>query len=293
MDYYTNKMDMKPSFIIFLLVFTGFLSCNKDEVSLPLTPDLVSEIKAYDLDNNGNSSDIRVDFQVKDNRNVIEYRIMFVPTSVSDLFDVEEAENVPLGNYMEVLPVSFQNQYNFNRLPAGLLDVSGNPINNGIEYVSVVLIFGTGNWQISEFSAPFALRDTHIYSGRYFYGYEKSCILPDDASFQLKGSAEGNYFTNLVQSGDLLIGAMDCTNCGDGFEGAGVEFDFDGTTIIAYRLIHTHYPCNLSQYCEVKDCFLGESGSGTIIDDLVIEMVITSGDCIRDCEGTVVFVRQG
>jgi len=284
---------MKKSLTILILV-TGSLSCNKDDVSPPLTPDLVSEIKAYDLDNNGNSSDIRVDFQVKDNSNVIEYRIMFVPTSVSSQFDEEVAENVPPGNYMQVLPQSFQNQYTFNRLPAGLLDVNGNPINNGIEYVTAVLIFGTGNWQISEFSAPFALRDTHIYSGRYFYGYEKSCILNDGASQELNNSGEGDFFIELIQSGDALIGVMDCTNCGDGFGGASARFTINGSTVIIYELIHQQYLCPLSQYCVgVNNCPFFENGSGTIIDDLVIEMDISSRNCIRDCEGTVVFVRQG
>jgi len=286
---------MKNLFTILILVATGLFSCDGPKPSLPLTPDLVSKIKAYDLDNNGNSLDIRVDFVVQDNRNVEEYRIMIVPTSVSFGFNKDIAASIPPESYLEVLPRSFEVNYSLKRLPVGLLDVNGNPITNGNDYVAVLLVDGTDNQQISAFSGSFTLRDTNIYSGRYFYGYDKSCILPDSASFILKGSAEGSFFIDLIQSGAQLNGTMDCNNCGDGFGGASMRIDIDGTTITYYELgTGGDFHCELSQYCAgVDKCVFQEGGSGTIMDELVFEMVITSVDCIRDCEGTVVFVRQG
>ena len=71
---------MRPSLAILILI-VGLLSCDSADPVPPLTPDLVSEIKAYDLDNNGNSSDIRLEFEVKDNLNVIEYRIMIIQSN--------------------------------------------------------------------------------------------------------------------------------------------------------------------------------------------------------------------
>jgi len=98
---------MKPSLAILILAVAGLLSCKDDDVGLPLTPELVFEIIAYDLDNNGNSSDIRVDFVVKDNLNVIEYRIMVIPSSAGNSFNEGMALSVRPVSFLEVTPESF------------------------------------------------------------------------------------------------------------------------------------------------------------------------------------------
>jgi hypothetical protein len=203
---------------------------------------------------------------------------------------------------LEILPVSFQVVYSLKSLPADLLDVIGDPIRNGIDYVAVVLVFGAGNQQLSKFSGSFSLRDKHIYSGRYFYGYSKSCtMLLDGASLPLNASADGTFFIELSESGDLLVGVLKCTNCPNKLAG-GVEFAFDKTNITYYRLIDLIWPCDPPQYCVgVTECsyyefVVGDGhgvGIGSILDDLVIEMDITSDDCISECEGKVQFVRQG
>ena len=64
-----KSKTVKPLFPILILV-AGLLSC-KEDTFLPLTPELVEEIFTYDLDNNGNSSDIRVDFEIVNNLNVV------------------------------------------------------------------------------------------------------------------------------------------------------------------------------------------------------------------------------
>ena len=125
-------------------------SCKDDEV-LPLTPDLVTEVKAYDLDNNGNSSDIRVDFIVQDNTNVFEYRVMVIPSNTSSLFTVSLASAIPESSYLDVNPESFKTSYSVNRLPSSFLDVNGNQIINETEYVAAVLIFGTATINFQSF----------------------------------------------------------------------------------------------------------------------------------------------
>ena len=76
---------MKTLHAYFLILVAVFSACN-GEPEIALTPDLVEELHAYDLDNNGNASDIRVDFVVKDNLNVLEYRVMVVPEDQKDSF---------------------------------------------------------------------------------------------------------------------------------------------------------------------------------------------------------------
>ena len=81
---------MKQSLTILILIIE-LLSCDSADPVLPLTPGLIEEIKAYDLDNNGNSSDLRLEFKVKDNLNVIEYRVMLIPLGSSNSFDKDLA----------------------------------------------------------------------------------------------------------------------------------------------------------------------------------------------------------
>jgi len=156
------------NYSIFLILASLFCtSCNPDDGPLPLTPDLVTSVKAYDLDNNGNSSDIRVDFVINDNINVTEYRIMVIPSSVSNSFNESIAISIPRENFLSEFPVPFTTEYSINRLTSSLLDVNGGQIRNDIEYVVVVLVVGTGNHQLSSFSRPFTLKDQGMYAGEY------------------------------------------------------------------------------------------------------------------------------
>jgi len=156
-----NKYLLSLGIAIVLLT-----SCNPDD-GLPLTPDLVTSVKSYDLDNNSNSSDIRVDFNVRDNNNVTEYRIMVVPSNISNSFDVGNALSLLEERYLEKEPEIFNNDYSITRLPSNLSDVNGDQIRNNLEYVVTVLVVGTGNHQLSEFSRPLTLREQGIYSGEY------------------------------------------------------------------------------------------------------------------------------
>ena len=165
---------MKPSLTILILVAVGLFSCSDDE-GLPLTPELVSELRVYDLDNNGNSSDIRVDFEVLDNLNVSEYRVMLIPTSKINSFDESIASSVPETGYFSLFPEIFKSEYSIKRLPPSLPDVTSAPIQNNREYVAAVLVLGTGNQQLSAFSAPFKLKEQGIYTGTYWRKYDLNC----------------------------------------------------------------------------------------------------------------------
>ena len=69
-----------------LIVMIFAVSCKDYDISLPITYNLVKEIKAYDLDNNGNSSDIRIEFKVENNHNVSEYRVIVLPADLNEIY---------------------------------------------------------------------------------------------------------------------------------------------------------------------------------------------------------------
>ena len=112
-----NLLIAMNKYLLFLgLAIVLLTSCKDDDEGLPLTPNLINVVKVYDLDNNGNSSDIRVDFIVDNNVNVTEYRIMVVPSSSISSFNQSIAISIPEGNFLRIIPASFNNEYSITRL---------------------------------------------------------------------------------------------------------------------------------------------------------------------------------
>ncbi len=302
---------MKPSLIVLLLI--GLLSCNEPDPFLPLNTGLIPTVKAYDLDNNGNGSDIRVDFEVKDNNNVIEYRIMVVPSSLKNSFNEDIAASISEESYFRLVPESFENEYSIKRLPSGLLAINGTQIQNEKEYVAAVFVLGKDNVQLSGYSGQIFLRDQGIYNGRYSNGYEKFCVLPDGSTQNLdRGASTGNYYIDLEKEFDSnkYQGEIFCSVCcATPHPGhtvstcikvphGRVQFSVDGTNITNYwRGLHSICPLNPDAFPETCDYYFlscgVEQGAGKIIDELTLEIAITIDDCEKSCGGTVVFVRQG
>jgi len=129
---------MKKYLLSLGLAIVLLTSCKDDE--LPLTPDLVTSVKAFDLDNNGNASDIRVDFKVENNRNVMEYRVMILQSKDSSSFTLSIAQSIPEINFLRFLPVTLLGEWSINRLPSSLPDVNGELIRNNVEYVIAILV---------------------------------------------------------------------------------------------------------------------------------------------------------
>jgi len=244
-------------------------SCNSDD-GLPLTPDLVTEVNAFDLDNNGNSSDIRVDFEVENNLNVTEYRIMVVPTSSSNSFNQDIAVSIPKDNYLVIDPVPFETEYSINRLSSTLLDVNGDLIINSEEYVVAILVEGTGNFQLSEFSRPFTLLNQGIYGG--YYEGNGCCVRVVTANFVV-----GDDFRPSILSGQLGGAASNYQGAIEGIHGKNTSVDSIDTSIIRFNVVND----TISDF-NISGRFLGEAleffdpGSGMVINDLLMEISLNS-----------------
>jgi len=284
--YFYNALEpvlvMKPSLAILILII-GLLSCDSADPFLPLTPGLVEEIKAYDLDNNGNSSDIRVDFEVKDNLNVIEYRIMVLPSSLENAFDEDIASSIASTSYFRIEPENFTVEYSIKRLPPGLLDINGGQIQENIEYLAVVFAVGKDNFELSGYSGYFTLKNQGIYGGRYFIGIEYECQnFPDDR-------ADGSTFIDLTGNEDDYFGTFIRPHIGN--QGL-VSFSVVGTTVLDYVRDWPDQLCSPQPTCD-GFCPVLEQGEGIIIDELNIEIAIISDYCNASCEGTRFFIKQG
>ena len=197
---------MKKHLLSICVAIVLLTSCNENDVLiLPLSEDLFTEIRVYDLDNNGNASDIRVDFEVLDNINVIEYRILVIPANINN--DPFEANllAIPKSNYVEVNSKDSINEYTINRLPASLLDINGDAIINEVEYIVLILAVGTGNTHLSFCCRRITLKEQDIYNVVYQGDYILNIQLLDglhlDTTFILQTRTmisfqNGRYFGN-------------------------------------------------------------------------------------------------
>jgi len=187
------------------LLFILF-ACSDDAVVqvLPLS-DNITEVNAYDLDNNNNGSDIRVDFEVSSNLNVSEYRVMILPSSSSNSFTEESALSVPQESYFSVSPQTDVLEYSINRLPANLLDVTGNQISNGIDYEVILFVIGTENQRISSKFADIIINDQGIYEGIY---HTLECPPFQDPCAASVSSVVNQFYTGIFSSPPFIAGAL-------------------------------------------------------------------------------------
>jgi len=251
-----------------------FIACDDDAIVLPLN-DNINEVKAYDLDNNNNGSDIRVGFEVSSNLNVTEYRVMIVPSSSSNSFTEDVASTVPQESYFSVSPQTDVLEYSINRLPASLLDVTGNQISNGIDYEVMLFVIGTGNQRISTESVEIMIIDQGIYNGNYeAIEFQRSALISSVVNEFYSGifnipdpDHEGIFFFKLAAEDTL------------------VDFEWISTLIIPEAMIN---------------CTQTLTGAGKVEDDLLLKFDVSGvgsldGEepCVIDTvSGTLQLIRQ-
>jgi len=256
-----NRM-MKKYLLSLGLAIVLLTSCNPDDGFIPKR---VTEVNAFDLDNNGIVSDIRVDFIVTDNLNVTEYRVMVIPASFSNSFDQSVAVSRPRENFLIEFPVPFETEYTISRLPPTLLDVNGALIIDGVEYVVAILVMatveGTVDYQLSEFSRPFTLRDQGIYGG--YYKGSGCCLsgfgnIVNNICIEVEGNTS-NY------QGTLEVVVV--RNEGDTIIISTIRFKVVGDIISDFIVSGGDLGDRLTVF---------NPGSGRVINDLTLEIVFVS-----------------
>ncbi len=155
---------MKPiQFLLFFGIAMFIFSCSEDE-SPAVQIDQPVALRIFDMDNAGNSSDIRVFFNAASLEAVSEYRIMFVPSSSAASFDLTQAQAVIAGAYDAISPFSPGNIR--KNITADKTDTDGNAIGNGSKVVAFVLAVSSRTDVESVLSSPseeFELEDTEIF----------------------------------------------------------------------------------------------------------------------------------
>jgi len=226
---------------------------------------------------------------------------MIKPSSSSSSFTADLASGIPESNYFEVNPVPFENKYSISRLTSNLLDVNGDQIINGVEYVVAIFVFGTGSHQLSEFSRPFTLQDQGIYSGDYVGVYSVEIIKyvsatpcpidifgPFDMKTTILGTGQASY------SGTLI-----CTSCNLRGDDQGLISFIISNNIISNFLFRQNIPCYVDPEAPCVSCVLNVdpcdanfTGQGIATGELGLSIAFSGDDCFGSSENTLILFRQ-
>jgi len=121
--------------------FENIISLTSESVLLTDTVDAAADVVLGDIADNGNGSDLQVNFTAPDNiQGIAEYRVMIVKRDSAETFDLLDAEAVTAGNYISVAPGLAENEIIFNVLST---DVDGDLIQPA-KYQSFVLSMADG-----------------------------------------------------------------------------------------------------------------------------------------------------
>ena len=125
---------------------TNALSSASSDITLTkqVTIGAVSNLTVSDVGNNGNGSDLRVEFtRASDESYVDHYRIMVVKSSKAGSFTLSKANDVSSNNYTRVIK---SGNTLTEELSASAHDVDGDLIKEGVSYNVFVLTVGSGNY---------------------------------------------------------------------------------------------------------------------------------------------------
>lgn len=129
------------------------LSMPSADITLEIFASEARDLMASDVNNNGNGSDMQVDFlKALDELNTSEYRIMVVKQADAGSFDITAAQGISLPNYTAVTPDGTVN-YSIVLNAAGV-DVDGDLIIEGAPYQVFILNVAGGAATADKLSDP-------------------------------------------------------------------------------------------------------------------------------------------
>lgn len=147
-------------YTIFIHSVADGTNATVDSLSLPATATLHLPVNiatgatATDNGDIGDPTDLQVSFNAAANEaTVSEYRIMIVQQSMASLFNTIQAQAVPPAAYASVSPSALSNYV--HDFGSSAVDVTGSPVEQGMEYVAFIFSKADGNISINDsLSAP-------------------------------------------------------------------------------------------------------------------------------------------
>ena len=172
--------NLQPYYVFVLSIDSSGISENNvlsppsEKIMLTCPTEKVASVGVMDINNNGNGSDMVVIFpKVNNEQKISEYRIMCVEASTAGSFTIEDAGEVPQGNYTPVIPEGFGEYTVF--LSDTTKDINGIPVSDTIAYYLFVLSAPDGvitdYYALSDRSNRIALTDpNYLFAGQTAFG---------------------------------------------------------------------------------------------------------------------------
>ncbi len=194
-------MKLQNYLINSLFLFSFLLySCSKDDpVPVIEKLGLPSKIQLFDIDNNGDASDIRVFFNASSNfKFADEFRVILVKNTSISNFKLAQAEALTASSYHAVVTNSFLTKSN---LLSDLMDSDNEPINSSNSYVGFVLAIANSDDIENVLSSPsnnFQLRNLTL-NDLYISSRNSNSV-------ELFDGVTGEYIKSFVSSGSGGLG---------------------------------------------------------------------------------------
>lgn len=269
---------MKKLLLPVLLIFVSckFIGCKKDDPSVNFPTNAVVIKKVYDVGNNVNASDVRVDLSFDPSVNlsdITEIRLIISKSSLTN----ESAQALSAGSYQNISTPSSADQV--GRFQGTTKDADGAAIANDVDYKLYAALTGRGNAFLLSKPLSFTLQNKPIYSGEY-KGIWNDAIAKDfGVTMRLFDDYSG-----------VLYYTTDFTTCcpRGGTSDATVKFVFNGTTITSFVANQ-----RLGNY-KGGNCEATYNATGSVTDEITLMLTnLTGTDCDGDhAPGTVKFTRQ-
>lgn len=170
--------------IYILLISVLFYGCGDSDEKSSIPTDLVTGIKATDIGNAGNASDISLLFSVSDITQTTEFRVVVLKEAEVAQLDAASAASLSPDNYFSIESKLKKNEF---KLEQSMKDFSGNPIVNDVPYIIKIVMVNNSDMAVADLSSSFLLQDVSILQGKYI------------------GQWDDNINTNLGISADLTF----------------------------------------------------------------------------------------
>lgn len=257
-----NKIKIASSFLIVNLFLAS--SCG-DDPKFEFPTKVFTIDKIYDVGNNNNALDIRVQVslnEVVNTTDITEIRMIVVKSGKT--LSIADVQSLPTGNFYSA---KSEVGVNVIKPSSAIKDVDGNSIENDISYK--VYVAALGNDDAINLSKPldFILVNKPIYAGGY-----KGEWSDQKGKFKFSVTISDDY------TGSIYYGENFSSCCG-GLEDATLVMKLNGSIIESFNFVQylQDYPNGTGGHCPTT-----VSASGEFKDDIILTL---NPFPFSDCDG--------